>query len=201
MADVIYCSVNGRVVTLCDTPDVQPEHMYQKDQTVMITGLRQHQLYWEDAEAYTPLKSSMEQDFKKLYDSGFRKFLVCGKPGIEMLAAEVVCDMKSHYDMVASMHVPYNGFEYYLKAEEIFGQAYYWKLQNRLDEVHVITRQVDPGSTGVQRMKAVTRCLTKAIDHSSRLVVYSSKGKDDSYIKNAVTQAKESGIPIERHNL
>lgn len=204
MAEVIYCKMNGRILTLCSTPDVYPKHTYQKNQTVMITGLRPHQLYWEDEEAYKPLKLRIDKELKLLYDKGYRKFLVCGRPGIELLAAEVMCDMKIRrelYDVTVSMYVPYDGFEFYFTAEGIFSQVYLWKLQNFLDEVWVSRRHIDPSDNVTKRQKAVDVCLDKAIRDSSKVVVYSVKNKEDSYIKHIINQARVLGSTVERYNL
>lgn len=195
--------MNGHIRTLCSTEDRRPKFEYMKHETLTITGLRPHQLFWNNEEAYPPIEDVIARDARELYYKGYRKFVVCCRPGIEQLAVHAIRDMKIRRelsDIVVSMYVPYNGFEYQLPAEGIFGQVYYWGLLDIADEIEVAKRVITPVDTETQKHIAVNHCIEHAMHDSSLLLVYSEKRKEDPYINNMISTAKPNGVNVERRS-
>lgn len=135
----------------------------------------------ENEQPYHGIKLELYQIIMQLYQKGYDTFYVNGEYGIPLWTAEIICRLKSSYDITLNIAIPYE--EQSTNWVEEFRDRYY-QIQLLADSVTLVNTQY------------ASECYQEAdeymIQNSDLLYVFGTKQD----CLDTVDMAKELGIKV-----
>jgi uncharacterized phage-like protein YoqJ len=156
-------------------------------QTLLISGYKAHELgiFSDNHDGVYFIKKALEQRIRSLLDDGLEWVVISGQPGVEMWAAEVVFELKNHYqDLKLAVLTPFLDQE--SRWKESLQENYHDMLANA-DFVDSVSRKPYENP---QQLRTKNHFL---VQKSDAILLLFDEEKDGSpkYYLNAAKQKQE----------